>query len=526
MPIKAAVGFSSQSPGTRRFRHYPPASTSLLAYIYTARNTESSSQSTRSEPTFRTFNPDRAVHNRPDVGFAASSGYKSRLDIMKRKRRSSSRRDFLKTGAAVATGIMTGCSPKISETVTDPVALPPGNVIGANDRITAGFIGLGGQGFHGHVGTIKEFGSELNVVGAAVCEPWTVRLDRARVALELPEKDAFTDYRRLLERTDIDAVFIGALDHWHARIAIDAMDAGKHVYCEKPLTRYLGEAFDVYDAVHRTGKAFQIGSQHCSEGKWHKAAELVAAGKIGAPVLAQDSYTRNVPDGEWNYEIDPSLTPDTIDWDLWRGPVPGRSFSPIDYFRWKKYHPYCAGIVSNLITHRILPLLLATGNPEYPVRVASLGTKKITPDRDIPDNLQLIAEFPSGLAIMIVGSTVNEIGLPQVIRGHEATLYFGGNSVMVTPERPFADLVDPESYENVEPGATVRDHVADWLGAIRTGSTPNGNIDLALKAHTVVCLAEMSQRLGELMHFDAATREISTGTGKRFEPITYGSLDS
>ncbi|MDX1429071.1 MAG: hypothetical protein R3282_02235 [Rhodothermales bacterium] len=205
-------------------------------------------------------------------------------------------------------------------------------------------------------------------------------------------------------------------------------------------------------------------------------------------------------------------------------PGPYRPFSPTDFFRWKKYYPYGAGIVSNLLTHRILPLMLATGAPEFPERVASLGTKHITPDRDIPDNTQLIAQFPSGLSILVIGSTVNEVGLAQVIRGHEGTLYFGGNSVELRPERPFADLVDPETHENVEPTVSVKNHIADWLSAIRTGGVPTGNIDLAIKAHTVVCLAEMSVRLGETLHFDARTRSVTAGSGRPIKPITHGTL--
>jgi hypothetical protein len=166
--------------------------------------------------------------------------------------------------------------------------------------------------------------------------------------------------------------------------------------------------------------------------------------------------------------------------------------------------------------------MMATGAPEYPSRVACLGTKKITPDRDIPDNTQVIAEFPSGLSIVLIGSTVNEVGLAQVIRGHEGTLYFGGNSVELRPERPFADLVDPELHENVEPGVSVLNHVRDWVGAIRNGTTPTGNIDLAIKVHTVVCLAEMSHRMGEMLYFDPTARIVTTGSGRRIEPLSYG----
>ncbi len=450
------------------------------------------------------------------------------MSMTSRRRRpgSSTRREFIKKSAVAAAAVVAGCSPEVSDTVTrrTPKA-PPAGPVGALERLTVGFIGVGGQGFNSHLLNVKKFGADHNVVGAAVCDLFTKRRDAARAELELPESAAYTDYRALLDRTDIDAVFIGAVDHWHAKIAVDAMDAGKHIYCEKPMTRYLAEAFQIHDAVKRTGRVFQIGSQYCSEGKWHQAADMIRAGKIGAPVLGQNSYTRNNPDGEWNYEIDPDLSPNTLDWRAWLGPVADRPFSADQYHRWRKYYPYCAGILGDLLAHRIHPLLLATGNPEYPTRVTCLGTRKITTDRDVPDNTQLLAEFPSGLTILVIGSTVNEQGLDQVIRGHEATLYFGGNTVELRPERPFADLVDPELYDNIQPGVSIPDHIADWYDAIRTGRTPNGNIDLAIRAQTIISLAEMSERLGMMMHFDENTRTVTAGAGGTMEPITYGTLE-
>jgi predicted dehydrogenase len=439
-----------------------------------------------------------------------------------------SRRSFLKKSGMAAAAF--AASPAIFKSSAH--AMAPGSVLGANDRLVAGFIGVGGQGFNAHLrrGVLGQ-SEEQNVVGAAVCDVWSKRVDRAQEALEISDADCYTDYRELLDRKDIDIIFIGSVDHWHAKQAIDAMDAGKHVYLEKPMTRYLDEAFDVYDATKRTGKVVQIGSQYCTEGKWHLAAELIRAGKIGPLVLAQDSYTRNNPNGEWNYTIDPDLTEDTIDWNTWLGPVSSRSFSPDDYFRWRKYYPYCSGIIGDLLAHRVHPLMIATGEPEFPTRVAALGTRKITTDRDVPDNTQILAEFPSGLSMMIIGSTVNEQGLGQVIRGHEATLYFGGNRLELRPERPFADLVDREEHEDIQPGVDVSAHIANFFDAVRTGITPNADIDLAIKVQTVLSMAEMSERLGQMLYFDPETRKITTGGGElpaerraEIEPISYGTL--
>lgn len=438
---------------------------------------------------------------------------------------SESRREFVKKSALAGAAVLAGCSPEVGESIQQAAAPAAGSVIGANDRIRVGFIGVGGQGFNAHVGAIHDHGGDFNAEGVAVSDVFNKRQDRAVEKLGLASSDGYPDYRALLDRDDIDAVFIGTVDHWHTRIAMDAMDAGKHVYCEKPMTRYLSEAFDLHDKTKETGRVFQIGSQYCTEGKWHQAAEMIQAGMIGPLVLAQDSYCRNSPDGEWNYEIDPDSNPENIDWEAWLGPVSDRPFSADEYHRWRKYYPYCAGILGDLLAHRIHPLMLATGAPEFPTRVASLGTRMITPDRDVPDNTQVLAEFPSGLTIMVIGSTVNEQGLEQVFRGHEGTLYFGGNSVELRPERPFADLVDREVHENIQPGVSVPAHVENWFTAIRENGQPSGNMDLAIRTQTVISLAEMSHRLGEMLYFDEKTRAITTGGGRKIDPITYGTLE-
>jgi predicted dehydrogenase len=449
--------------------------------------------------------------------------------------RQESRRDFMKKGALAATAIAAGL-PGASTVFSRPIQGAPalGSVLGANDRISVAFIGVGGQGMYAHVGNVLNRTVQgrpmhdltMNAVGVAAADVYDKRRDAALSELRLadPNAKAYADYREILDRSDIDAVFVGTVDHWHARISIDAMNAGKHVYCEKPMTRYLGEAFGIYDTAKATGRVFQIGSQYCADARWHKAAELIRQGKLGKLVLGQADYCRNNPEGEWNYTIDPDAGPDRINWRDWLGPVSDRPFSADHYYRWRKYYPYCSGILGDLLAHRIHPLLIATSNPEFPTRVACLGTREVTPDRDSPDNTQLIANFPSGLSFLVIGSTVNEQGLGQVIRGNMATLYMGGNSVELRPERPFADLADREEHTNLSPGPSVPVHILDFFNAIRNGGQPKGNIDLAIRAQTILSLAEMSERMGEMMHFDEQTRRITNGRGEVIEPITYGTL--
>ncbi len=443
-----------------------------------------------------------------------------------------SRREFIKKTATAAAFVATA---NVFKTPVYGQSQAPsaGRVIGANDRIAVAYIGVGGQG-QAHVDSMKRNAADNNILQAAVCDVSKTRNAEAKKMIGSSDVAEFGDYRKLLERKDIDAVCISTVDHWHARTAIDAMNAGKHVYVEKPMTRYLGEAFEVYDNVKKTGRILQVGSQGSSDAKYHKAAELIRAGKIGPLVMSQGSYMRNNPKGEWNaYEIFPWVTPEDINWDMWQGNVHKKVPFNGDYFRrWRKYYPYCAGLLGDLIPHRLHPLILATGNPEFPVRVNCIGCEhgfvherpEGTPERDVPESVQVLAEFPSGLTMIVASSSVNEQGFPDIIRGHKATLYFGGNRVELKPERPFADEIDPESFDNLTPGEDIGEHEKNWFSCIRSGKQPNANIDLAVRVQTIISLAEMSDRLGITCLFDEKTRKISTGDGRPLDPFTYHTV--
>jgi len=439
---------------------------------------------------------------------------------------SETRRNFIKKTAAATAAVAT--TSLFRTPVYGQNQAPSANVAGANNRITVGYIGVGNMG-SGHIRTQKTKASENNMVQVAVCDLSKHRVEEAK-ALVGGDVKSFADYRQLLEQKDIDAVTIATVDHWHAKCTLDALNAGKHVYCEKPMTRYLGEAFEVYDAVKKTGKIFQAGSQGTSDLKWHKAAEWIKAGKIGPVVMSQGSYMRNNPKGEWNYPIQNWATADDIDWKMWLGQVARKKdFSADDYFRWRKYFPYCGGLMSDLVPHKAHPYMLATGNPEFPKRVACVGSKPAhsdkntpgTPDRDVPEIVQIIAEFPSGMVMHITTSSVNEQGTQEMIRGHKASLTMAGNKVELKPERPFADEVDPETSEAFA-AESFEAHEKNWFDSIRANKQPNCGIDLAVRVQTIVSLAELSERENVMCLFDEKTRKVTTGDGREVKVPTYG----
>ncbi len=444
----------------------------------------------------------------------------------------SSRRTFLKTatGAAAAVAAVNA----LKTPVYGQSQAPSANVQGANNKIAVAVIGVGFGIGKNHLEGIHKEAQANNVVVAAACDLFNKRRDYAQEKAGLKSADVFSDHRKLLERKDIDAVVVATHDPWHAPVAIDAMEAGKHVYCEKPMTRYLGEAFKVYDTVKRTGRIFTVGSQGCSAEGWHKCAELVKAGKIGQLIWSQGYYCRNNPKGEWNYPIEKESTAENIDWTRWLGQVANKIPFNADHFhRWRKYYPYCGGLLGDLVPHRLHPLMVASGNPEFPIRVTSIGSKNVhtdkntpgTPERDVPEHVQLSAEFPSGYMITVTCSTVNAKSPGFVIYGHKATLSIGssGERIELVPEKDFTDEIDTQTISGLK-GENIREHEKNWFDCIRNGKQPNANIDLAIRTQTIISLAEMAERLRITCLFDEKTRQIKTGDGKVVPALTYGSI--
>lgn len=411
-------------------------------------------------------------------------------------------------------------------------AAPSINVVGANDKIVIGVVGLLRQCdiYFGYMVARGAIDGEIPCRLGGIAEVSKY----SRIAFEgygLKSRDcpAFADYRELLQVKDIDAIVCSVEDFWHAPVILDALAAGKHVYVIPPLCRYLPEVFAIWDACKRTNKIVQVGVQGCSDLKWHKAAELIQGGKIGPVVMVQGSYMRNAPKGEWNYAILPHYNKEDVNWDNWTRKVVGaaKEYNAEEFFRWQKYYRYSAGLSGRLLPHKIYPSLLALGNPGFPVRVAAMGNNKVNTDaknpgaakREVPEVIQVIADLSNGTLLHFTSSSVNEQGIPEMIRGQEASLLLGGNKVVLNPEPAFVKDPKPESFGPFK-SEDAMTHFRNWLDSIQGKKKPNCGIDLAVRAQTLLCLAEMSDRLNTVCLFDEATRKVHDGLGQEIKPIS------
>ena len=271
---------------------------------------------------------------------------------------------------------------------------------------------------------------------------------------------------------------------------------------------------------------FQLGTQGCADSKYHVANKWTREGLVGPLVWGQASYCRNnFPRSEWTYPIDAEASENNLDWKRWLGKAKQIPFTPEHYFSWHKFYAYNSGLLCNLLPHRVTPLMMVMPELEFPRRVTCTGTRAISTDREITDTTHLLAEFPSGFTLLCAGSTVNEQGLADVIRGHKGTLYFASsqNRVEMRPERPYVDDLDQTEYSVGDPVESPALLAKNWFDCIRSGETPFANIDLAIRSHTVICLAEMAERYQMTVLFDAEKRKVTNGFGKEIPMLTYNS---
>jgi len=263
--------------------------------------------------------------------------------------------------------------------------------VAANDRIRIGLIGAGGQGSDDINQALKTPGIEM----VAAADIYQGRLDRAQeVWGEKSRLFTSRDYHELLARPDIDAVVVGTPDHWHAQVCVDAMNAGKDVYCEKPMVQQIDDGHRVIEAQRKTGRMFQVGSQRVSSIIYLKAKELIASGAIGEVNLIEAWWNRNSAIGAWQYSIPPDATPENIDWDRFLGRAPKRPFEPIRLFRWRNYKDYGTGVSGDLFVHMFSGIHLICG-ALGPTRVMATGGLRFWRDgRDVPDVMLGLYDYP------------------------------------------------------------------------------------------------------------------------------------
>jgi len=395
-------------------------------------------------------------------------------------------------------------------------------VVGSNDRINIGMIGVGGRGTDllRWVQEITKAKNNAQIVAVA-----DVYKKRSRIASEAAKCDGYIDYREVLNRKDVDAVIIATPDHWHAPLAIEALNKGKDVYLEKPMTHTAEEAKLVYETVQKTKRVLQVGSQTTSSDQWWQARKAIQSGMIGPLIMSQGSYHRNSVEGEWNWPIDASAGPegkgdDFIDWKMWLGSAPTRSFDADRFFRFRKYWDYSGGIATDLFYHVVAPLNICWGEPQFPYRVVGMGGIYAFKDgREVPDTFMLCADYAAGHSMVLSSSMANSTHIPGLIRGREGTITMVPNGqfegrvefITVTPERISKNKFK-DKYQTIEMKLEVEpreNHMENFLRCVKTREKPVLDALTAYKAMVAIYMSVKSYREGKVLFFDERLQRIT-----------------
>ena len=311
---------------------------------------------------------------------------------MKKSDNQNSRRSFLRK-AALGTAAVTSAPMVLSGSYKQGLLLDSRSYTHAskavNDQINLALIGSGIQGIYDTTSALRIPGVKL----VAVCDLYSGRLARAK---ELWGNDIFVtrDYREILGRKDVDAVIIATPDHWHKRISIEALKAGKAVYCEKPMIQNSEEGHEVIEAQKKSGKVMQVGSQGMSSLGNEKAKELYEDGAIGEIVMLDMYNDRYSSEGAWNYPIPPDANPDTVDFDTFLGSAPKVPYELKRFFRWRNYKDYGTGVAGDLFVHAFstLNFVISSNGPNR--ALATGGLRYWDDGRDVPDVSITLYDYP------------------------------------------------------------------------------------------------------------------------------------
>ena len=375
-------------------------------------------------------------------------------------------------------------------------------VRGANDRVRAGIIGAGGRGKY-LTANFKEVGAEM----AAVCDVYKPNLEGGLKVASTGAKP-FSDYRRLLDDKSLDAVVIATPDHWHAQMSIDAVNAGKDVYVEKPMCHKVEEGFRMVDAVRRTKRVLQVGTQRRSFDLFQEAKQIVDTGVLGEVRLV-NGWWLNHQAGLRQAKIGGDL-----DWKQWLGSAPKREMDPTRFFNWYYFWDYSGGLMVGQAAH-VIDAINWFMNSKFPSAVTCAAGRNNLQGAEVPETTCMCLEYPENyMAVFTVGykamryAPVND-QLKQ-FHGNKARFDVGRESYALYMEDPKAIDMKPVKQTR-RPGSfepATRAHIRNFLECIRTRKDPNAAVEMGNYTAVALCMAMDALRAGRRLRFDAAKHQV------------------
>jgi len=426
-----------------------------------------------------------------------------------------SRREFTQT--TIAAGAATVAT-----------ALSAGRVFGANDRVRLGFIGLGNRGDQ----VLSAFLEHKDCEVAAICDIYQPYLDHAAKKIGGNPKQ-FSDYRKMLELTDLDAVVISTPDHWHALQMIHACQAKKDVYVEKPASLYVAEGRAMVSAARKHKRIAQVGIQRLSSEFAAQAAELVREGAIGKVTVVRCFHVQN----EWPKGIgkpQDDEIPKGFDWDAWCGPAPKRKYAKNrTFYRFRWFYDYSGGQLTNFGVHYLAQIHRSLG-VEAPRSVVALGGKFADyDDREVPDTMEVVWHYPGDT--LVTFSQFNATGAQPAgrpceieFRGTKGVMYFSTSGFEIVPEiitpNEFAARtpLDRELERGYRKGAKAHieskkvsgrmrdsDHARNFLDCVKSRKTPSCDIEYGHRCTSAALIANVAHRTKSFLEWDAKKEQFT-----------------
>jgi predicted dehydrogenase len=408
------------------------------------------------------------------------------------------RRQFIRAAGAVVGAAAAYAAPRVT--------LVAQEAKGANDRIGVGFIGTGGR-CQSHLDIVNALQKEGIAEPVAVCDVYRPRLEAA--SKKCGGAKMYRAHEELLEDPAVDVVCIATPDRLHAPQAIDAVNAGKDVYCEKPLTHWaqFELAKKLEEAANRNGRIVQVGTQYMADENYATVSQMIKDGLIGKPVQAQLGYFRR---GDWGERMtipDPNAKPGPdLDWERFLGDAPKVDFSVSRFFQWRLYWDYAGGPATDLLVHTFTPVFCLL-DLDYPQRVFG-GGGCFQYDREVPDQCNIIADYKDGPSIVMTNSLSNYTGVETKIRGTNGIIILTDAGIRIVP-------IDPKTNKETDEINLKWNGMGDtaklWrnlLDCVASRQQPFSPIAAAVRVQAPLSAGIISHRENKVVCFDPGTKEL------------------
>jgi predicted dehydrogenase len=381
--------------------------------------------------------------------------------------------------------------------ISAATALSYSRVLGANDRIQMGLIGCGDRGRY-DMGNFQKANCDV----IAVCDIYGAHIDEARQ--QAPQAKDFKDHRALLETKELDVALIATPDHWHAQIAIDALNAGKDIYIEKPLTRTIEEGPPIVKAARVNARICQVGMQQRSGQHYLQAKhEYFDSGKLGKITLARTWWHGN---GYHLRRAPESLQtqPSNLDWAHFLGPLKWRDYDPQQYFNWRAYLDFGGGQVTDLFTHWIDVVHMFMGHDVPSSGSAAGGVYNYKDGRTAPDTINVLLQYPAEFTATFEATLAPGVtGAAVEMCGTEGRLWIDRGRYEFHPVGRGAQPTIVKAFSNID-----QDHVNNFLECVRSRKLPNGDVLIGHRSAQASHLGNISYMQKRRIDFDPIREEI------------------